>query len=259
MSRLTLIHWNAAEGEERAACLRSVGHETNAYAPQGAPGIRALRKNPPDAFVIDLSRLPSQGCGVAIMLRQQQATRPIPIVFAGGDPGKVARVRELLPDAVYAEWSRIHDALRRALEEPPADPVVPGTMDPYSGAPLPKRLGIQAGSEVVLLGAPAGFEEKLGALPENVRLRRRAQGRAHVLLLFTRSRADLDRRFPVAARALAEGGGLWIVWPKKASGVATDLTQSAVRAFGLGAGFVDYKICAIDGTWSGLLFARRRA
>ncbi|MCP4662787.1 MAG: DUF3052 domain-containing protein [bacterium] len=132
-------------------------------------------------------------------------------------------------------------------------------MDGYSGTPLPKKLGIRAGSVVALLGAPAGFERKLGELPEGVRLKKQARGHADVILLFARSRANLEARFPAAARALAEGGGLWIVWPKKASGVASDLTLPAVRAFGLGSGFVDYKICAVDETFSGLLFARRRS
>jgi hypothetical protein len=91
-----------------------------------------------------------------------------------------------------------------------------------------------------------------------VRIGRAARGRPGRILLFTTSRADLERRFPAASRALAEGGGLWIVWPKKASGVATDLGETEVRAFGLAAGFVDYKVCALDTTWSGLLFARRR-
>jgi hypothetical protein len=132
-------------------------------------------------------------------------------------------------------------------------------LDGYSGTPLPKKLGVRAGAVVTLLGAPPGFERKLGALPEKVRLKRQARGKANLIVLFLKSRAELDRRFPVAARALAEGGGLWIAWPKKASGVTTDLTQATVRRFGLGAGFVDYKICAIDETWSGLLFARRRS
>ena len=84
------------------------------------------------------------------------------------------------------------------------------------------------------------------------------RGRPQLILLFTKSRADLARRFPAAARALAEGGGLWIVWPKKASGVVSDLGENAVREFGLAVGFVDYKVCAVDQTWSGLLFARRK-
>jgi alkylation response protein AidB-like acyl-CoA dehydrogenase len=128
----------------------------------------------------------------------------------------------------------------------------------YSGTPLPKKLGLRAGSVVALLGAPADFRRTLGALPENVRLVNHARRRAHRVLLFVRSQAELRRRFPAAVRALDEGGGLWIIWPKQASGVPTDLTQAVVRRVGLAAGLVDYKICAVDATWSGLLFARRR-
>jgi hypothetical protein len=77
-------------------------------------------------------------------------------------------------------------------------------------------------------------------------------------MLFAKSHAEMRRRFAAAERALAEGGGMWIAWPKKSSGVATDLTQNDVRRYGLDAGLVDYKIAAIDETWSGLLFARRK-
>jgi hypothetical protein len=130
----------------------------------------------------------------------------------------------------------------------------------YSGTPLPKKLGIKAGSAVALIGAPRGFaEETLGPLPEGVAVRSGARSPFGVGLLFARSRADLVRLFPVAVRAMGEPGALWIVWPKKASGVATDLDGNAVREFGLSAGLVDYKIAAIDAVWSGLCFARRKA
>ena len=259
MTRVVLIHWNRAEAEERCARLQRAGYQAMPFSDSGGHGLRALRDCPPDAFVIDLGRVPSHGRAVATWLRQQKATRCVPIVFAAGDPDKVARVRELLPDAVYAEWSEIRDALRRAVRRSAASPVVPGTMQSYSGRPLSRKLGIRAGSDVVLLGAPEDLEQKLRPLPDNVRLQRKTRGRPHLALLFAKSCAELERRFPAAARALAEGGGVWIVWPKKSSGVRTDLNQSVVRAFGLNAGFVDYKICAIDDTWSGLLFARRRA
>jgi hypothetical protein len=127
-----------------------------------------------------------------------------------------------------------------------------------SGTPLPKKLGFRPGNRVALLGAPAGFEGKLGALPQDVRLQRRARPRPKIIVLFAKSRGDLARRFPAAGRALSESGALWIAWRKQTSGEGTDLDQRAVRAFGLQAGFVDYKICAIDETWSGLCFARRR-
>ena len=128
----------------------------------------------------------------------------------------------------------------------------------YSGTPLPKKLGIRAGSVVALLGAPRGFEKTLGRLPEGVVLRHDARKAAGVLLLFVTSRSDLRKRFASATRAMGEPGALWIVWPKKASGVDTDLGGNEVRAFGLEAGLVDYKIAAVDATWSGLCFARRK-
>jgi hypothetical protein len=132
-------------------------------------------------------------------------------------------------------------------------------MDSYAGTPLPRKLGIRAGATVALLGAPPGFERTLGPLPGGASLRRDARRPAAVVLLFAASSAALARRFPTVARAVADGGRLWIAWPKRASGAATDLTQAGVRAFGLERGFVDYKISAIDATWSGLCFARRPA
>lgn len=258
MKRVILIHWNAEEGKERAERLRSTGYDAECHAPQGAAGLRIFRESPPDAFVIDLDRLPSQGGAVAIELRRYKATRFAPIVFAAGDPAKVTRVRKLLPDALFTEWSRIADALRQAITRPVSNPMIPGGMDGYAGTPLPKKLGIRPDSVVMPLGAPEGFERKLGILPENVRLRMRVRRSADLVLLFSKSRADLKRRFPAAVRALAERGGLWIIWPKRDSGVGIDLTQTTVRAFGLAAGLVDYKICAVDETWSGLLFTRRR-
>jgi hypothetical protein len=130
----------------------------------------------------------------------------------------------------------------------------------YSGTPLPKKLGIKAGSTVALIGAPEGFAEKtLGPLPEGVAVRHGARSPFSVGLLFARSRAELVRLFPAAARAMGEPGALWIVWPKKASGVASDLDGNAVREFGLAASLVDYKIAAIDDVWSGLCFARHKA
>ncbi len=257
-SHVVLVHWNPAEAKERLGRLRAAGYAAGFLIPQGGAILRSLRQNPPDALVIDLGRLPSQGCAVATFLRQQKSTRFVPIVFVGGEAEKVLRVRAVLPDAMYTEWARIGPALRRAIRNPPSKPTVPGTMASYAGAPLVKKLGIRAGAVVALLGAPAGFERKLEKLPSDVRLQKGVGGCPSLVLLFAKSRADLARRFPSAARSLAEGGGMWIIWPKKASGSATDLTQSVVRATGLRAGFVDYKICAVDEKRSGLLFARRR-
>jgi CheY-like chemotaxis protein len=261
VARVLLVHWKAEEAGPNVAALRKAGHDVHVLAPEGMPPLRALAADPPGAIVIDLGRLPSHGRAVGTALRQQKATRDVPLLFVAGDPEKTARVKALLPDAVYTTWRGIAGALRKALRaRRPAKPVVPDTMAGYSGTPLPKKLGIKAGSTVALLGAPEGFAaQTLGPLPEGTAVRRDARSPFRVGLLFARSRADLVRLFPAAARAMGEPGALWIAWPKKASGVASDLDGNAVREFGLAAGFVDYKIAAIDGVWSGLCFARRKS
>ena len=258
MSRVILVHWKPTEGDERARSLRRAGHDVHVRAPDEPAALRKLVDDPPDAFVIDLERTPSHGRDLALWLRQRKPTRRVPVVFAGGEAAKVARVRELMPDAGYASWRGIRAELARALRKPPADPVVKNVLAGYAGTPLPKKLGIKAGTTVALLGAPPEFDKTLGLLPDDVRLRHDARCHPDRIVLFVKSRAELVRRFPVAARVLAPAGGLWIAWPKKASGVETDLTQQYVREFGLDRQFVDYKICAIDDTWSGLQFARRR-
>ena len=123
-------------------------------------------------------------------------------------------------------------------------------------APLARRLGIAPGARVAALGAPAGLAAMLGEVP----LRRGlAGGDLDVILLFARRRAQLEGRLPAALAALAQGGGLWLAWPKRSSGVQSDLGEALVRELGLATGLVDNRICAIDATWSGLRFMRRRA
>jgi hypothetical protein len=129
----------------------------------------------------------------------------------------------------------------------------------YSGTPLPKKLGVKPGAGVALVGAPAGFERRLGAESLGAVVSRRGRRPADLVVWFVPSRRHLDQDLPRVAARLAPGGGLWIAWPKKASGVATDVTESLVRRAGIAAGLVDYKVCAIDTIWSGLKFARRAA
>lgn len=129
----------------------------------------------------------------------------------------------------------------------------------YSGTPLPRKLGIKPGSRVVLVGAPAGFPKTLGALPADAKVLADLRGSVplDVIVFFTRRAAELRRRFKSIAGRLSESGGLWVAWPKKASGVATDVSEGLVREVGLASGLVDNKICAIDEVWSGLRFVVR--
>jgi len=129
----------------------------------------------------------------------------------------------------------------------------------YSGTPLVRKLGIKPDARLGLIGAPEGFDATLGELPPGVHVRRRLGGRASfdVIVAFHTRRADLERRLPALAAALDPAGGLWLAWPKRASGVSTDLTDNVVRGLGLRAGLVDNKVCAIDHVWSGLRLVYR--
>jgi len=129
----------------------------------------------------------------------------------------------------------------------------------YSGTPLPRKLGIKAHARVGLIGAPYDFDEVLGELPPGVSVRRRARGTFDVIVVFVQKRSELERRLPVLKKALDQAGGLWVAWPKRSSGVATDLGERIVRELGLASGLVDNKVCAIDATWSGLRFVYRLA
>ncbi len=255
--RVRLVHWNAGESRDRAVTLRAAGYIVN-HAQVTPETLRELRRNPPDAVLIDLSRIPSHGRDVALGIRGSNTTRHIPIVFVGGDAKKVAGIKKLLPDAEYTTWRRIRSSLKHAITHPPVEPAVPASnLAGYSGTPLVKKLGIKAGYRISLVGSPADIEKTLGAMPEGVTLRRRLCS-ADLIIWFTKSRAELDRRIAAMATKVGDGG-MWIAWPKQASGVSTDLTQNDVRRIGLANGLVDYKICAIDATWSGLKFARRKA
>jgi hypothetical protein len=129
-------------------------------------------------------------------------------------------------------------------------------MPGYSGKPLPKKLGIKAGFRVRLANAPAEVCAELAdALSEcSVGEKKSALDFA---MLFSQSRAELAKEFARMARQLAPAGMLWVSWPKKSSGVKTDVDENVVRGIGLDAGLVDVKVCAVTDVWSGLKFVRR--
>jgi hypothetical protein len=128
----------------------------------------------------------------------------------------------------------------------------------YSGTPLPKKLGIKSGHRVALLHAPATMRVALTPLPSDVTLLDAVDEQPlDVILLFVKSQTELRAHFPLVTPVLRPTGGLWVCWPKKASGVVTDLTDTVIRPVGLAEGLVDNKVCAVDATWSGLRFVVR--
>jgi hypothetical protein len=126
----------------------------------------------------------------------------------------------------------------------------------YSGTPLARKLGIRPGDSFALLSAPEGFA--IDDLPPGVDVSLRATPACDVIVSFHTRRSDLTRRFAALMRALVVDGGLWVAWPKRASGVDTDITEDVVREVALPTGMVDNKVCAIDHTWSGLRLVLRK-
>jgi hypothetical protein len=122
----------------------------------------------------------------------------------------------------------------------------------YSGTPLAKKLGFKEGMRAVYVDAPDGFS--IAGVATRARL---AKG-TDLVLCFVKARRDLERRLPALRRSIEPAGMLWIAWPKRASKVATDITEDVVREVALPTGLVDTKVCAIDEVWSGLRLVVRR-
>jgi hypothetical protein len=128
----------------------------------------------------------------------------------------------------------------------------------YSETPLPKKLGIAEGSVIAFDAAPEEFRGLLGALPDRVEVRKTTRGRRDVIVGFATDRASLARRISPLAKSIFPAGALWLAWPKRSSGVETDISEDVVRELALPLGLVDNKVCAIDETWSGLRLVWRR-
>ncbi|MBM3725637.1 MAG: hypothetical protein FJW40_09455 [Acidobacteria bacterium] len=255
---ILLIHARPEEAETGAERLRSLGHVVQVH-PFATAGLTAKAAGA-EAVVISLERLPAHGLAVGTVLRRTKRTRTVPIVFAGGDPEKVARVKAALPDALYAEWPKMGAALKKALAGGGRDVVVPPDyMERWAHRPLWAKLGIREKKTVGLIGAPDGFAETLGDLPEGARLMEDPRGACDIWLWFVWSQESLLADLPYVD-ARAGGRPLWIAWPKLKTAktrAQTGLSQFVVRKAALALGLVDYKICSIDAAWSAMVVTRK--
>jgi len=258
MNHYQLIHWNEQEAQICLKLLNDLKFEVLHEKINGPEALKRLREDRPRAFLIDLSRMPSQGRDIALLLRKNKGTRFIPLVFIGGDPAKVDNIRKHLPDAFYTSWKNIESDLIKAVSSVLHDPVVPKSqLEGYSDSPLIKKLGVKNDSKIALINAPDGFEKSLNDMPGTAHVDQTITEDTNLILWFCKSQNTLENEIASMARRITDEK-IWIIWPKKTSGVTTDLTQNTVRKEGLAHGLVDYKICSIDKTWSGLLFRRRK-
>ena len=255
MKTVRLVHWNEHEGLERQKQLEALGFETEFDGGDGVFMMKLLQAGPPDAVVIDLSRLPSHGREVGHGVRTRKAIRHVPIVFVDGEPEKVKRIKALLPDAIYTTWGRIKAALPKAIARPPKNPVVPDHHAAW-GKSTAEKLGAKPGFKIALLASPKGFADSLKPWPAKVAFTARPDSAADLFLCFARSRHELLAH--LHALKAADRQTAWLIWPKKASGVKSDLDGNIVRNTGLASGWVDFKVCSVDDTWSGLAFKRKK-
>ena len=127
----------------------------------------------------------------------------------------------------------------------------------YSGTPLPKKLGIKENQRIALVNKPASFQKQLGALPTNTHVVTKLTAPLDLVVLFVESERALAKQFPAIAKKISTNGMIWVAWPKKSSGVSSDLSFELVQRIGLDCGLVDVKICAVDEVWSALKFVIR--
>ncbi len=256
MPRVRIIHWRAAESGPLIEACRAGGFEVE-FDDVPSPALaRHIRHHQPDALVIDLTRLPSHGREFAMAIRRTKFSRHIPIVFVDGEPEKVAMVRSQIPDATFATRKQLCARIKSAIAHPVANPIAPpGVMERYGSRTKAQKLGIKPGSTVAVIDPPGDYEAVLGDLGEGVELVENPAAVHPVTLWFMRDPdavlASLRRM-----RAIAGKTRLWIVRPK---GPKSQLNENFLREAGNEVGLVDYKICAIDEHWTGIVFARRRS
>ncbi len=243
---------------ERSALFRGKGVVVDASPLEKLSSVvgEMARLNPA-ILVLDLDKTPSRGREIAIALRTSKAARHIPILFVGGLPEKVERIRAEIPDVHFAEWEEAHQKAEQILKEPRMMHAAMPQRN-YSATPLPTKLGIRARMQVALVGAPEDFQEMLGELPERACLVKRITSKTELGLCFVRSWAELSGTVDLLAAQLPVGASVWLVYPKRGARQASDLNENVVRDAGLGAGLVDYKVCSIDSEWSALKFAHRK-
>ncbi len=128
----------------------------------------------------------------------------------------------------------------------------------YSGTPLPQKLGIKPGLTVVAINPPANYRRLLGQIPDSITFSERLKSGSSFVHLFTSRRSEMQKKMSILRDKISDNGAIWVSWPKKSSGISTDVTEDVIREIALPFGFVDIKVCAVDETWSGLKLMIRR-
>jgi hypothetical protein len=250
MARIRMLHWR--DHQALLSALRTAGHQVDFEV---RPTITTIRTANPEAIVIDLSITPSRGRDYAVYLRGSKSMRHLPIVFVDGEPEKVQKIRELLPDAVYTTLGKVAGAIKRAMLKAPAAPVVPPQyMERWTGRTTAQKMGIKEGSRVAVIDPPPDYVRVLGELPKDVVLEEDPEEILPVTIWFVRDPEDYIRALP-RKRKIAVRSRFWVVWPK---GQRDGINQFVIRETALQLGLVDYKICSVNEVWTAMVFAVKK-
>ena len=252
MKQIALLHWKPDEIAELARRIQ--GFRVAPVAPRPGESLKDLERIEAEAVVICLDRMPSNGRAVGYHLRTRKATRHIPIIFVGGEPDKVQKARELLPDATFASWASVSKAVTKAIAEASTTP----TKAPiHVGNPLHIKLGLKPGMKIAVLGAPKPFDTIVRDLPEGIEMTEELDRDADVAYWFVRSLSELElgihwfeSRMPKAK--------FWILWKRGASKIPDAVSYASLVEIAAGAGYAQYKIVRVDDVWSAAIFGYKR-
>jgi len=250
---LGLVHSKVAEAKPLIGMLERAGYTVHYGTEVKSIRATALRKLDAMAAVIDLTRMPSYGKYWAAELRAT-SLKHLPILFVDGAPDKVEMVKAALPDAQYVTSDKLLDALKRV--KPVANPVEPVRMM-LSDQNAAHKIGIKANTRVAVFDPPAGYAQVIGEMPDGASFEEQPEEIAPVTIWFVR---DIDVYLAGLRdmRKLAAKSKLWVVYPKLKLKQSGGLNQNSIRESATKVGLVDYKICSVNQTWSGMAFALKK-
>ena len=252
--QVILLRWKDSEIHGLAARLKNCT-VTN-YVPVPGEGMNGLQKyGLPDALVISLDRLPSHGRDIGYAFHKQKATRQVPLVYVGGDEDKIAKIRDLLPEASFTGWDRILATIHEAISNPAVTPPKPVRVV-ISEAPLHQKIGLKADMHIALMNAPAPLEKLVPGLPQGIRIYEQpAADEVAMTLWFVRSTDEFECDLPAIAAALGKKPRLWSFYQKGSKkGFSWNglLESAAIHRLS------QFKIMRLNDVWTGVAFGRSR-
>lgn len=261
MSRVRLIHWNAEEAEPLLALLKRAGHTVDYDAKFTSKMFKEIRTSPPDAMVIDLTRMPSHGRYVAFSMRQSPKTRQVPVVLVDGDPDKVAITKRQVPDMFFTTRAKLLTAIKAAQKQRVANPIAPGRLFSYHTRTAAQKMGIGKNARVGVIDGPRDYERVIGEVEEGVEFVEGARPDCTMLIWFVTDPDTFLEMLPRMRALMSKIARmrLWVLWKKGGTTRSGAVTQPLIREAGQEFGMVDYKICAVDKNWSGIALTIKKA